>query len=133
MTYVLVCGGRSYKNTARIYAVLDSINRETPVSLLITGGAVGVDSVAARWAEERGVNRCVFPANWKGKGKAAGPMRNQMMLTLMKPTLLVAFPGGTGTADMIQRGMTDYKERGLPLIRRFDDVRELPPLEIDRG
>lgn len=42
-------------------------------------------------------------ADWSKYGKAAGPMRNQKMLDEYKPDLVVALPGGRGTADMVSR------------------------------
>lgn len=46
------------------------------------------------------VNRMVFPAHWEQEGRAAGPRRNNRTLG---PDLVVAFPGGKGTADMVAR------------------------------
>lgn len=44
-----------------------------------------------------------FPADWGSLGKAAGPIRNSLMLTEANPSLVIAFPGGKGTADMISK------------------------------
>jgi hypothetical protein len=41
------------------------------------------------------------PAEWKKHGKRAGPLRNMRMLEEWKPDGVAAFPGGSGTADMI--------------------------------
>ena len=48
----------------------------------------------------------VFQADWAGLGRKAGPIRNKLMLDEGKPDLVVAFPGGRGTAHMtrIARG-----------------------------
>jgi len=54
----------------------------------------------------------VFLANWRTHGKAAGPIRNQQMLDEGRPHLVVAFPGGTGTADMVRRA----KAAGVPVM-----------------
>jgi len=43
-----------------------------------------------------------FDADWK-LGKKAGPLRNQRMIDEGRPDLVVAFPGGKGTADMVRR------------------------------
>ena len=45
----------------------------------------------------------LFPADWKVRGRAAGHIRNQQMLDEGRPHLVVAFPGGRGTADMVRR------------------------------
>lgn len=52
----------------------------------------------------------VFPRS-ATNGKAAGPIRNQRMLDEGKPDLVVAFPGGRGTADMVRRA----KAAGVPV------------------
>jgi hypothetical protein len=48
------------------------------------------------------VREAAFPADWKRHGKSAGPLRNQEMLDAA-PDLVIAFPGGRGTADMVRR------------------------------
>jgi UDP-N-acetylmuramoylalanine-D-glutamate ligase len=45
----------------------------------------------------------VYPADWKLHGKSAGHIRNQQMLDESKPDIVIAFPGGRGTANMIKR------------------------------
>jgi hypothetical protein len=45
------------------------------------------------------------------QGKAAGPIRNQRMIDEGKPDLVIAFPGGRGTADMVSRA----KKAGIPV------------------
>ena len=104
---VLVCGGRDYEDYDRVADVLDEVrnsNGDNPL-LLVHGDATGTDRLARRWAKEEGVDQVVFPANWVGRDKSAGPYRNRLMLAFLrnsgKRKMVVAFPGGTGTADMI--------------------------------
>jgi hypothetical protein len=52
---------------------------------------------------ERGVTVEQFPAEWGRLGRAAGPIRNAVMLRDGKPELVIAFKGGAGTADMKAR------------------------------
>lgn len=99
---VLVCGGRNYHNRAALRAYLSNLGPQK-VSLIITGAAPGADKLATEWAAECGIQFREFPANWKAHGRAAGPIRNQRMLDEGRPDLVVAFPGGRGTADMIRR------------------------------
>lgn len=100
---VLVCGGRDFANTAYIWTQLDRLHAENPVTAIIHGGASGADSIAAEWAQTKaGISRYVCHADWDKHGRAAGPKRNARMLE-WKPDLVVAFPGGKGTADMVAR------------------------------
>jgi hypothetical protein len=94
---VLVCGGRDYNNFPHLYDVLDSYS----IDELCHGAAPGADFYAGAYAQERFIPCVAFPADWKRDGKAAGPIRNQRMLSEFKPDLVIAFPGGRGTAHMV--------------------------------
>jgi len=74
-----------------------------PISSIIAGGARGADTMAKHLAHAWNVPFRMFKADWNKHGKAAGPLRNQRMLDEGKPDLVVAFPGGRGTADMVRR------------------------------
>ena len=100
---LLVCGGRDLLDHEWVFAELDALHAATPVTLLIHGGAWGVDSIAGNWAIARKVPYKVFAALWQQYGRSAGAERNQRMLDESKPDLVVAFPGGVGTADMVKR------------------------------
>jgi hypothetical protein len=106
---VLVCGGRDYEDYATAYAVLDEI--QPRMIRLMSGGATGADTIARHWAISRGVLFDVYEAEWKLYGRSAGPRRNQRMLDEGKPNLIVAFPGGRGTADMLSRA----RAAGVPV------------------
>jgi hypothetical protein len=100
---VLVCGGRDYNDSAKVARVLAEQNRMKPIDTLIEGGAPGADACAAMWARWNFIRIETFLADWKTHGKAAGPIRNRKMITEGKPDLLIAFPGGRGTADMVRQ------------------------------
>ena len=100
---VLVCGGRDYHDHEIIIKALNSMNEKHGIELLIEGGAKGADAHAATWADNNGIPRCTFHANWDYLGPKAGPIRNQNMLKFGKPECLVAFTGGRGTKNMISR------------------------------
>jgi hypothetical protein len=103
---ILVCGGRDFSDRIKVYEVLDQIHKDTPIDMVITGGARGADRLAEEWAAEYEVPLMVEPADWKTYGKAAGPIRNRLMLVKYGPDLVVAFPGGRGTANMISLSIT---------------------------
>ncbi len=103
MTKVLVCGGRGYHDLIEIAKVLNRLNAERKFTSLISGCADGADLCGLVWARSNYIPTHVFPAKWKEYGKAAGPIRNQQMLDEGKPDLIVAFPGGNGTRDMVKR------------------------------
>ena len=114
---VLVCGGRNYRNTAECYKLLDCLRANTGFDCLIEGDARGADRIAGYWARKRRLDNLKFPADWAAHGKAAGPIRNQRMIDEGKPDLVVAFPGGCGTADMVSRA----KGAGIKVIKVKED------------
>lgn len=103
----LVCGGRDFADKAMFdNAMGDLIHMKGCPRAIIHGGAPGADSLAHLWAARHGTTGIAFPADWNKHGKAAGPIRNQEMIDHGKPNLVVAFPGGRGTADMVQKAKT---------------------------
>jgi len=120
---VLVCGGRNFRFAALVADALDTIHAKTPITLLIEGGANGADHCASKWAESRCVPRMTFFADWKKFGKAAGPRRNKEMLWKGLPSLVVAFPGGTGTANMMKQA-TDAGVKVKAILQEPDTERK---------
>lgn len=106
---VLVCGGRRYgldpAERREVYYVLQGLHERHRIAAIIEGGAPGADASAAAFAQQEGVPLLTFRPDWDTYGKAAGPRRNQRMLDEGKPDVVLAFPGGKGTADMARRAM----------------------------
>jgi hypothetical protein len=105
---ILVCGGRNYADASLLNATLDNIVANIRATAsnqsirLIHGAARGADSLAAAWASSRGLAATAYPAKWDIHGRSAGFVRNKQMLDEGQPHLVVAFPGGAGTAMMIR-------------------------------
>lgn len=104
---VLVCGGRHFGQERResrmLFDTLDMLKIDRGISVIIHGAAPGADSLAGVWARRMMLPEEQYRAEWKRDGKAAGPIRNQRMIDEARPDLVVAFQGGRGTADMVQR------------------------------
>lgn len=100
---VLVCGGRNFSNRALLTTKLDDLHLERKFTALMHGGQTGADTMASQWAKAKGgIERYVCKAEWDKYADAAGPIRNARMLD-WQPDLVVAFPGGNGTADMVRK------------------------------
>jgi hypothetical protein len=115
---VLVCGGRDFSDTAFAYDTLDRLDRELGIDVVIEGHAPGADRIAGYWARRAGKENRKYVAIWDVHGRAAGPMRNQQMIDDGKPDVVIAFPGGSGTADMIRRA----EAAGVKVIRMGDET-----------
>ncbi len=107
---VLVCGGRDFEEGALLDAALGAFN----IDIIIHGAARGADSLAAVFANKKGIPQLPCPADWGRHGWRAGYIRNLEMLS-HKPDIVVAFSGGPGTAHMVceamKAGITVYEIR----------------------
>lgn len=109
---IIVCGGRDFTDVCLLWRTLDELQASTPepgIRLVIdgasddvTGPYKGADYWAHQWAMARNLPTVRCHAKWQAEGKAAGPIRNGHMLEF-QPDLLVAFPGGKGTRNMIEQ------------------------------
>lgn len=64
-----------------------------------------MDTFAREWAATKpGIKRFVCEADWATYGLSAGPRRNARILE-WKPDLVIAFPGGIGTANMVHQAI----------------------------
>jgi hypothetical protein len=98
---------------------------------LIHGAARGVDSIAAKVAEQLGFRVVPFPAEWDKYGRAAGPIRNERMVT-WPPDLVLAFhdnlAASKGTRDMVQQAI----RARVPVIRVHSNGRAYIVTDIRR-
>lgn len=115
---VVVTGGRDYADRARVFAELDALFPDIVAhggcgkrTVSDPGALRGADRWAQEWAEANAAECWVYYADFR-MGKAQGPIRNRRMLTDFKPDVVLAFPGGKGTADCIKAA----RERGIRVI-----------------
>lgn len=96
----VITGGRGHHPTPRELRELHEVLEAHDITHVRTGGASGVDT--AVYAHVRDIwSREEVKADWKAHGSAAGPIRNTAMLSTGDVVLVVAFSGGTGTADCV--------------------------------
>lgn len=119
---LLVCGGRDLRDRIFVRDTLDKYVRAgDATALIMQGGGDGADELARWWALHRGIPNIEVPALWDWHGKSAGPIRNAYMIQLAKMLgieMVVAFPGGPGTADMIRRS----EQAGIQVVRAKSDA-----------
>lgn len=101
------------------YRVLEPEPSTEPV-LLVHGSADGVDSQAAQIWQDLGMPTEGHPAEWDRYGKAAGPMRNAVMVNL-GADLCAAFPDekSRGTWDCVRKA----RAAGI-IVLIMGDIRE---------
>lgn len=119
---VAFTGGRDYANKALVEFVVDMLacctTAEDFVEIRVGDCPTGLDAIV------KGLRTTcvVYRAAWGVHGKAAGPIRNAAMLEGSgnlrsvaldcRADLLIAFPGGAGTADCVRQA----RELGIPVL-----------------
>lgn len=96
---ICVTGGRDFKDEGFVWQMLDQAYSENAIYEIGFGCARGVDRFAWNWVKERGIYWQRYRADWGRLLKAAGAIRNGVMLRDFKPDSLLVFPGGVGTTN----------------------------------
>ena len=112
----------------RIAAELLSRSSGRLVHLVLHGGARGADAAIGRAAQQLGWSALVMPAQWQLHGRAAGPIRNRELLQQaiakavahtspgsLASVLVVAFPGGPGTASLVKEARRMASHSPVPI------------------
>ena len=109
MAIVLICGSRDFTDRERIRLRMAQL---PPGTVIVHGAARGADTIAGEIAAEMGLEVRAHPAEWRKYGRAAGPIRNQAMLDIEHPDLVIAYPEdeARGTWDMVRRA----RKAGVP-------------------
>lgn len=112
---IVVCGGRTFGQTegevSAVREFLRQLNHRR--CMIIHGNQDGLDKTAAKLAKQMSFPVANFDAHWRQDGGLAGPGRNARMLDVAEPHVVVGFPGGRGTANMLRQAT----ERDIPVVR----------------
>lgn len=114
---VLVCGSRDWRDASMIRFALALLGRKYGPLRVIHGASRGADQIADTFGHEV----VEFPADWRGKGKRAGILRNLEMLD-QKPHVVLAFQigGSRGT----QHTIDEARRRGIETFVYHPPVEE---------
>ena len=138
---VVAGGGRNLLwSPQQITAALLARNGGQSVHLLLHGGARGADRAIGRAAHQLGWPVEVLTADWRRHGRAAGPIRNRELLELAisravalgtaaapVAVLVVAFPGGAGTASLVQQARRMAASSPVPIaVAQISQAPALP-------
>lgn len=118
---VCVTGGRTFMDTQWLWAGLDLLHELSGgITEIIEGGCTGADVRAGEWSQRRlGKPATVVAAEWErysaglkmGQKNPAGIIRNSQLVR-MRPDVVLATPGGPGTANMVEQA----RKAGLRVV-----------------
>jgi hypothetical protein len=113
--HVAVIGSRTFTS----YEFLKEKLRNETIGTIISGGAIGADTLVARYARENSLGLLELIPDWS-KGRAAGLMRNTQIIE--KADRVIAFWDRTsrGTKDSIDKAI----KMGKPLVVHYISLKE---------
>lgn len=96
---VAVIGSRTFKDYDRAKRILDLY----PITVIVSGGAKGADSIGEKYADERGLKKEIYKPDWDLFGKKAGFLRNTTIIE--NSDMIFAFWDGksNGTKDSLDK------------------------------
>lgn len=70
-----IIGSRSFNDYKKLEDTL--FPYLTRITLVVSGGARGADTLGEQWAKNNNIKTLIFPADWEKYGKRAGFIRNE--------------------------------------------------------
>jgi hypothetical protein len=127
---IVAAGGRDLVwPQERIASALLQRSGGRAVHLLLHGGARGADQAIGRAGHRLGWRVQTLAADWRRNGRAAGPIRNRLLLeqalveaqahtspAFCASVLVIAFPGGAGTASLVQQVRRCSSRSPVPVV-----------------
>jgi len=111
MFKVIIAGGRDFNNYELLKQKCDYYLQfiEDEV-MIISGCAIGADTLGEQYAKERNLKIDSHPANWDKYGKSAGYRRNKEMVDIASAAICFWDGKSKGTKHTINL----CKEKGIP-------------------
>jgi len=99
---VAVIGSRVFEGNHLIEHYLDCELQKYSNPSIISGGASGVDSIAKEYAINKGLDYTEINADWSSYGRAAGPIRNKLIVEMADTVYAFWDEASKGTWSTIQ-------------------------------
>lgn len=103
-----IVGGRTFNDIHKLNEIMSKLS---PPDTIISGGAIGADTVAANYARENNIELVEFLPDWKKYGRAAGMIRNKTIIDSADAVLAFWDGKSKGTKNSIALA----RKRKIPL------------------
>lgn len=103
--YLAIVGGRDFNDYSRFSKIVDDYIRLIGVqpSVIVSGGANGVDSMAERYAREHEIHTLIFKPEYEKYRRAAPLKRNTQIIETASHVLALPTKTSRGTYDSINK------------------------------
>jgi hypothetical protein len=109
---IAVVGSRHFGALERVRALGRSLGQiQSQRTIVVSGGAKGVDEVAIQEAKRLKLLTEVIPADWKKYGLAAGPIRNTELVARVDRVCVFWDGQSRGTKDVMEKALAAGKCR----------------------
>ena len=101
-----IVGSRSITSSEYVFSVLDfylSRLLEENEVVIVSGGAIGIDSLGAQWAEQRKLKTEIYLPDYKQYGKSATFLRNQQIIDNSDYLIAIQENSSRGTQNSIDK------------------------------
>lgn len=109
---IAIVGSRDWPYPEQVRAVVRRLAEKDPGTVIVSGGARGVDLVAESAARAAGLHLVVHEADWKTYGRSAGPIRNGEIVRDADKVLAFWDGSSRGTVSTIRMA----QDAGKPVI-----------------
>jgi len=109
---IAIVGSRDYLNLDEVRQFVREQSRDT---VIVSGGAVGVDSAAVAEARRLGMPYEVYLPDWQKHGRRAGALRNQQIVAAADE--VVAFWDGVSRGTAITMEMAKSARKTLRVFQ----------------
>lgn len=96
---IIIAGSRILTDYSIVCRAVE--NSGFDISMVISGGSRGVDTLGEQWARQHKISLERFTANWERYGNRAGNLRNREMAVYADGLLAIWNGQSRGTKDMI--------------------------------
>lgn len=116
---IIIAGSRdvgiSLREKNQVFSILEKIflnlKLEEP-PIIFDGDCSGVDACGKEYGNKMGWKVRTFKADWLNLGKAAGPLRNQQMVSEADMIIVIRAKNSKGSKDVLARA----KNKGIKFI-----------------
>lgn len=112
-----VVGGRDFNDYDKLRAYLDQYCAKNNVTKIISGGAIGADSLAKQYAREKKILFEEFKPDWVKYKKAAGIIRNKIIVK--EATRMVACWDGKSPGTKHSLEHFRRTKRRIPTVLKY--------------
>ncbi len=110
-----IIGSRTFNNYEILKEEVSKFVNPNEISLIVSGGAKGADTLGERYAKEHNIDTKIFLADWNKYGKSAGFIRNHDIIKNCDS--VIAFWDGKSKGTAHSLNIATKNNKNIKIIR----------------